>query len=103
MITLKQLVTAQPAMQKLILQDLPLKKALRLMHLVEAANVHLKFFTIELTKCGDDAARIAELEVLELDDVEPIDLPVNDNLRLSAADIKNLEGIIEFIESEDIG
>lgn len=101
MVTLKQLVTAQPALQKLILQDLPLEKALRLMHLVEAANVHFNFFTIELIKCGDNAVRIAELEALELEDVEPMSLPVNDNIRLSAADIKNLEGLIEFTESEE--
>ena len=100
---LKTLVMAQPALQKLILQDLPLRKALELMRLVEEANKFLTFFSIEMTKAGLDRDRIDKLEQFEVDNLGvqlPVQLPMNDNLRLSAADCKLLEGFITWEEAD---
>lgn len=100
---LKTLVMAQPALQKLILQDLPLRKALELMRLVEEANKFLTFFSVEMAKAGLDRDRIEKLEQFEVDGLGvqlPVKLPMNDNLRLSAADCKLLEGFIVWEEAE---
>lgn len=100
---LKTLVMAQPALQKLILQDLPLSKALELMRLVEAANKFLTFYSIELAKAGLDRDRIDKLEQFEIDDLGvqlPVRLPMSDDLRLSAADCKLLEGFVLWEEAK---
>lgn len=95
--TLKKLVLAQPALQKLILLNLPLRCALSLVRLIDKANVYLSFYAVELLKAGDDTARVEELQAMplpELDELVPVRLPISDDITLTAQDCKLLEGIV---------
>lgn len=94
---LKDLIIAQPALQKLVVQPLPVRCALELMRLVDAANVHLKFFTVEFNK-HLMPSRMEDLETIEIDDITPISLPISADIKLSAADLKSLEKIIMWEE-----
>lgn len=101
---LGQIVAASPALQKLIYQDLPLNKAYALCKLVDQLNPQLVFFERELCKLGPDDARrmeLLEFNVPELDGLQRIQICCSDSIRLSVADLKNLEPFIIFSEEAD--
>lgn len=97
-----ELVNARSALGKLVMQDLPLRLAYRLMKLTDICNFHLLFYGQELQKIGTDKDRLQELQNMEITDLHETKLriPIMDNLNLSAADIKSLEPLIEFFEEE---
>lgn len=98
---LGQIVAASPALQKLIYQDLPLNKAYALCKLVDQLNPQLVFFERELCKLGPEDARrieLLEFDVPELDGLEKLQLCCTDSIRLSGADVKNLEPFVVFVE-----
>lgn len=98
---LGQIVAASPALQKLIYQDLPLNKAYALCKLVDQLNPQLVFFERELCKLGPDDARrmeLLEFNVPELDGLQRIQICCSDSIRLSVADLKNLEPFVIFTE-----
>ena len=99
-----EIVTARHALQKLIAQDLPLRVAYRLMKLTDSCNFHLNFYGNERMKLGTDPdpARLAALNEMEVTDLKETQLriPICDDLKLSAADIKALEPFIVFYEEE---
>lgn len=96
------LVLARDALQKLIVQDLPIRKAYDLMGLADACNRHLAFYGQEIAKFDPEAnpERLAKLDSLELDPIERVRISIDAGLRLSAADIKLLQPLIEFYEEE---
>lgn len=101
---LYQLVTASHALQKIIIQDLPLPVAYKLMRVTEETNKHLRFYNTEAMKAGDDDKRLEELKDLEVDgfeNYEKLIVPVSSNIRLSASDVHYLEPLITFTEEED--
>ena len=101
---LGQIVAASPALQKLIYQDLPLNKAYALCKLVDHLNPQLVFFEREICKLGPEDARrmeLLEFTVPDLDGLEKIQLCCTDSIRLSVADLKNLEPFIIFSEEAD--
>ena len=102
---LSDVVWARSAMQKLILQDLPLKCAWSLMKMTDTCNTHLQFYGGEMAKLGPnpDPERLKELDNLEVEDLSPekIRIPMLDNLRLSAADVKALEPFVEFYDLQE--
>lgn len=96
-----QIVTARGALQKLIVQDLPLRTAYQVVELVEKCNRHLSFYSQMRQKLGamPDEKKLSELnnfEILDLDDSTPIEIHADDSLRLSAADIIDLEPFVRF-------
>lgn len=95
------IVNARFALQKLIAQDLPLRKAYELVGLVEKCNRHLAFFSQMRQTLGaePDKDKLRELEAFEVDDLDdalPIEISNTENLRLSAADLKVLEPFVRF-------
>ena len=101
---LMEIVNARHALQKLIAQDLPLRVAYRLMKLTDACNFHLEFYGQERMKLGEnpDPDRLQELDEMEVTDLKETQfrIPIADDLKLSAADIKALEPFIVFYEEE---
>lgn len=99
-----KIVNARHALQKLIAQDLPLRVAYRLMKLTDSCNFHLDFYGNERLKLGTDPDpdRLAALNEMEVTDMKETKLriPITDDLKLSAADIKALEPFIVFFEEE---
>lgn len=98
---LSEIVDASPGLQKLILQDLPLRAALDIMRLTERVNPFLRFFGEEEIKAGGAAERMAELrelEIHEFDNISKIPLPISDGIRLSPSDVKHLAPFIDFVE-----
>lgn len=97
---LVEIVNARDSLQKLVAQDLPLSKAWEVMKLTNACNVHLEFYGMKRCKMGDrpDPEQLEALDNLEIQDLptEKIRIPILDNIRLSASDIKALEPFIEF-------
>lgn len=100
---LSEIVDASPGLQKLILQDLPLRAALDIMRLTERVNPFLRFFGEEEIKAGGAAERMAELRELAIDDFDDfqrIPLTVSDGIKLSPSDVKHLTHFIDFQEVE---
>ena len=95
------IVNARGSLQKLVAQDLPLRTAFEVMELVEKCNRHLGFFSQERQKLGalPDDKKLSDLEHFEVSDLDgpPIEIRADDNLRLSAADVKALEPFVRFI------
>ena len=58
---LNTIVNAGPSLQKLILQDVPIKTAYALAMLIDKLNPHLSFYGTEIVKCNGNAERIEEL------------------------------------------
>lgn len=101
---LGQIVAASPALQKLIYQDLPLNTAYALCKLVDQLNPQLVFFERELCKLGPEDARrmeLLEFNVPELDGLKKIQFCCSDSIRLSVADVKNLDPFVVFVEEGD--
>lgn len=103
---LYEIVIAQPAIQKLILQDLPLRKAWELAQLINAINPQLEFYTaermkLEPLKSAESVKKLDQLHELdfpELDSVGVVTLPLDADLKLSAADLKRMERFVRFEE-----
>lgn len=105
--TLSTIVSAAPALQKLIQQDLPLPIAWELTRLIDVCNPALEFFDSERAKilCGApelQASRTAELLAMSAPGMGPtlvVRIPLDAGLRLSAADIKALQPLVLFEEA----
>ncbi len=99
-----EIVNARHALQKLIAQDLPLRVAYRLMKMTDSCNFHLEFYGQQRMNLGEDPdpVRLQELDEMEVTDLKETQLriPIADDLKLSAADIKALEPFIVFYEEE---
>lgn len=93
-------VCARDALQKLIAQDLPLRQAYALVKLTDRINVHLQFYGTEIVKAGGNEEKIRELQSFPVDDLPETRLQISmeGNLRLSAADVKALAPFIDFID-----
>lgn len=101
---LNTIVNAGPSLQKLILQDVPIKTAYALAMLIDKLNPHLSFYGTEIVKCNGNAERIEELanlDVPDLENVQKISLPLIGSVTLSAADIKRLEPFVNFVVVEE--
>lgn len=96
--TLSEIVTAAPALQKLIMQDVPIKFAYALAQLINKCNPQLDFYGREIVKSEDSDRRqeLLDLVLEEFDGYEPLVLPLDINVNLSAADIKCLEPLVRF-------
>ena len=99
-----EIVNAKGALQKLVTQDLPIRAAFDLMKLTDECNQLLTFYWKELCKFDPktDPDRLEELDGLEVENLDGkrIRIRFDDALKLSAADIKNLQPFVEFIEEE---
>lgn len=91
------IVDARDALQKLVMQDLPLRTAYNLMSLTDECNKHLNFYYNELAKFNpeENPARLKELENLEVN-IEGITIYLDNSIKLSAADVKMLFPLIKF-------
>lgn len=96
---LSEIVSAAPALQKLILQELPLPIAWRLSKLIGLCNPALEFFGVERMKCrdNDDMSRLLAMEI-DTPGLDKISIPLRDNITLSAADVKSLEPFVKWEE-----
>lgn len=91
---LYDIALASKPLQKLIGQDLPIRKAYALAILATKLNPSLEFYGSQLMS-GRPQAELNELEA-ELPKFKRIKLPIDLDLRLSAGDIKCLEPFVEF-------
>ena len=91
---LYDIALASKPLQKLIGQDLPLRKAYALAILATKLNPPLEFYGNQLMS-GRPQEELNELEA-ELPEFKRIKLPLDLDLRLSAGDIKCLEPFVEF-------
>ena len=83
------IAVASKPLQKLIEQDLPLRKAYELAMLVTKLNPLLSFYGEQLMQ-GRDQAELNSLE---------IELTLDTDVKLSAGDIKCLEPFVIFAEA----
>lgn len=92
-----EIVTAAPALQKLILQELPLPTAWRLSKLISLCNPALDFYGIQRMKCRDqnEVEKLMEMDI-DMDGFEPVAIAMDDSIRLSAADVKTLEPFVQW-------
>ena len=112
---LKTIILAIPALSKLAAGDLSLRLAYQLKRLISALQEELDFFAEQRRKIFEkygavdgsfpaesESAAMAELdELLELEvtpEVEVLDIPVSENLRLSVNDLDFLAFFVHFIE-----
>lgn len=98
-----EVINAAPGLQKLILQDLPLKTAYEVMKLTERVNPLLNFFGNEEIKARGDEKIMAELRDLEVDGFEDffrIPISLDADIRLSPSDVRNLSIFCDFKEAE---
>lgn len=98
---------AAPSIQKLVSQPLPLRTSYRLSKMVRNVNEELDFFKAkeaELKAKHEYKVPVQEyneLLNLEIDWEEPkIEIPLDENICLSVADIEALTPFIEFKEVE---
>ena len=101
------LLNAVPAFQKLIGQDLPLRTAYKLSKLVRRVDEELDFFRAKEAELREKheykipAKEYEELLNLEIDwNEDKIEIPLDDHIILSVADIEALTPFIEFKEVE---
>ena len=102
---LSDIVMARPALQKLIMQDMPIKLAFETAKIITACNPHLEFYGAEMQKTAmlpdelreTKQAELLELDVEELGSFKPLQIPLSLPLQLSAADIKRLEPLACFV------
>lgn len=94
-----ELVNARVALGKLIVQDLPIRTAYKLMKLTDECNRHLGFYGQEIAKFNpeEDSERLKELNEMDID-VEKVAIDMSGDIVLSASDIKALVPLIEFAE-----
>lgn len=103
--TLYNILLARSGMQKLVGQNLPLKTAYRLSKIVRKVNEELDFFRekeAELKARHEykvPADEYEELLNLEIDWEEPkVEIPLDENVSLSAADVEALDEFVSFKE-----
>lgn len=94
---LYDIVLAAQPLQKLVSQDLPLREAYKVAMLATRVNPHLEFYGAELAK-GKFEDELNDFDVSDFDTVEPIQLSLGLDLKLSAADIKRLEPFVTFTD-----
>lgn len=94
---LYDIVLAAQPLQKLVNQDLPLREAYKVAMLATRVNPHLEFYGAELAK-GKFEDALNDFDVSDFDTVEPIELSLALDLKLSAADIKRLEPFVTFTD-----
>ena len=118
-ITLKEIINAVPALNKLADSDLPLPLAYKLSKMTKTLQAEIDFFTREREKImkeyGGEVKHSrmvfkkpeglkAMEDVLALE-VEPecgkIEISISDNIRLAANDVTFLAPFIEFTEVDD--
>ncbi len=112
------IVDAKPRMEKLVTKELPLKTAHRLWKMASAMNEHLQFFENKrmaiLETYGEaDGNRyvpkegtgntmnekILELLHMEIEwDMEPVEISLEEDIRVTTADITALEPFVKFKE-----
>lgn len=115
---LQTVVEAKTRMEKLAAKELPLKTAHRLWKMVTAMNEHLQFFEHKrvailetygevnggkyVPKEGTGNTmndKILELLNMEIEwDMEPVEISVEENIRVTTADITALEPFVKFRE-----
>lgn len=94
---LYDIVLAAQPLQKLVNQDLPLREAYKVAMLATRVNPHLEFYGAELAK-GKFEDELNDFDVSDFDTVQPIQLSLSLDLKLSAADIKRLEFFVTFTD-----
>ena len=101
---LNTIVNAGPSLQKLILQDVPIKTAYALAMLIDKLNPHLSFYGNEITKRYGNTERmeeLANLDIPDLENIQKIPFSLAGSITLSAADIKRLEPFVDFVDVEE--
>lgn len=119
---IKTIVNALPSLQKFTAVELPCRILYKINKLMDRLESELKFYykqreqlfqkyNVQVEdgnlKLGVDDVEAFEREFdellnVEIEDIKPVDLPADDNIKLSYNDIKALEGIIN-IQFEDEG
>ena len=96
---LSEIVSAAPALQKLILQELPLPIAWRLSKLIGLCNPALDFYGIQRMKCRDqnEVEKLMDMDI-DMEGFEPVTITMEASIRLSAADVKSLESFVKWEE-----
>ena len=118
---IKTIVNALPALQKLATVELPCKMLYKINKIMDSLDGELKFYNTQrdqiFKKYGviveQNGLRLQEKdqeafqkefdELLDVDveGITPIDIPADDNIRLSYNDVKALEGIINIKLEEE--
>jgi hypothetical protein len=105
-VTIRQILDAVPAMNKLVTADLPLRTAHRLALLTGKLNPHLDFFQKKqaaLEAKGGEGAEEALQALLDYQvelEEERIDISLGEELLLSAVDVNGLLPFVRFVEGE---
>lgn len=104
--TFQNILSAVPAFQKLVAQDLPIRTAYRLHKMIRRVNEEIDFFRMKEGEIRakhenpNSPALLAELdELLKLPiewELDPLPLSPDEPLRLSCADLDALEGFVEI-------
>lgn len=97
------IVRAGSSLRKLSTQDLSLKKAYAVFKLIEHLNIHLKYFDENRERIAPladiNSPELEELLLSDIDDTfDAIDIDISEKVEISALDIMNLNGFINFIE-----
>lgn len=102
-IKMSELLDAVQPMNKLIGAELPLKTAHRLTLLVDQLNPHVGFFNKRKDAIPQgEAGREKFLELLDYElelDTAPLEISLEENVRLSASDINCLKPFVKFTET----
>lgn len=102
---LSEIVYAAPPLQKLTVQDVPLRIAYNVAQLVTCCNEQLRFYGQQIERINamdnaDDAEKqrfaLMNIDADGFDDHTPLRLPLSLPITLSAADVKCLEPLILF-------
>lgn len=95
-----EIVNARDSLQKLIVQDLPIRTAYELMKFTDEANRHLSFYGQELGKFNpeEDPERLEELNEMDvdIDGTDRVKISLDWGLKLSASDVKMLAPLVNF-------
>lgn len=115
---LQKIVDAKPCMEKLVVKELPLKTAHSLWKMASAMNEHLTFFHRKRAAILDTYGeaignkyvpkegtgntmneKMLELLNMEIEwDMEPVELSLEEDIRVTSADITALEPFVKFKE-----
>ena len=95
-----EIVNARDSLQKLIVQDLPIRTAYELMKFTDEANRHLSFYGQELGKFNPEEypERLEELNEMDVDigGTDRVKISLDWGLKLSASDVKMLAPLVNF-------
>lgn len=102
--TYGSILAAAPVLQKLVGQNLHLRQAYMLTRIVKKINEELEFFNLKRNEIAesdrsdeDKIKMMNELLNLEIDwIIGPLELNLDDDIRISAADLDSAKGIIEI-------